>query len=1179
MGIVIRVNGNTAGDGFLIAPDNGRVFPVSLNLSTNDGTAVNVTVDATPNGAGIALPAGSISVGPGGTDIPIFATAVSNTRQDTVINVHSGGGNTTFSLTSVRDPQIWFRGRFEARFATDGDYYNNPRGSDGTGAASGGSPGFSNVVDGQPAGPGWTWALEGEPDFVPAGPVANSVPNPIDLPVGRVVRYNNPVALRPFAASVGTAVNEIHGSTLGGTEVFTAGDSVFGANVNLGPNTYLAANDPAKPGDPTPAETNIEGMEPMALFEFHIDGFLSGKSAALADRPTAGGFFSPLDAAEKAIPQFIRPSTGLAVPFFDLATFEGDRLTQLQNAYNALSPADQTGTVNGRNLKHRIDHLTPASTTLPPAWDGYELYTGRVNDSIVFQPNTSPVLAYFADFTAYTFSTKMFTFHSDELDGYVHGCLTANTTSRLAKDCVFITDRNTFSKDEVDAMLHLATPTVVTAAFYIEVDGFRPGELGISASDLVGTPSVNPVITPLSPVSGMTIGDNQGRASALLAQDPSLPTSPQRFTWVYPVTFSDSTGFAPGTQTITLTASLGGVSGSAQIYLTEVQNVYEVDGSISWLSSDTRVFMVTEGESWFNSPPKGHDTSDVSSFITTIINNLNAGNTGGQTFDGLPSTEDGSTLALYQIDKNGKSVFNFALSRVRYRALNPPDPTNVRVFFRTCPALSVSVDYNLNTTYKRSPVPNPNGQAIPVLGVQSGNLVTIPYFANDRVDTTVHSMDDQTDPANVQTVPHDSSGNEVQHYFGCWLDINQSATKLFPLNPAGDGPYTVGLNSIFDLVRNQHQCLLTEIAFDPEPITGNPSPAVSDKLAQRNLSLNPTPNPGNANSRRIATTFELKPTPLKLGPYEAPDELLIDWGNTPSGATAQIYIPAAKASEILALEKKMYAGQFLTQIDDHTVGCQVGSITYVPIPPGTDLNYASLLTLDLAPGARRGQLYRILVRQVTNTAGTPVQTVNPRPFPQVLRRKLPRGVEAFEAVSVVDRHVRWRQIRGSFQISIPVSTKDELLQAEEQLYSMLLAIQQNIPSNDRWSPVFNRYVAQIGQRVGGFGGDPGSILPSPTGGPQPPKKHPHEEHERHIEYTGKIVSILYDRYGAFEGFVLDTEEGERILKSREPGVEKVAYRAFSEGLVTTVFVDPGEKHEPRHISSMALRTGLRRFER
>lgn len=34
---------------------------------------------------------------------------------------------------------------------------------------------------------------------------------------------------------------------------------------------------------------------------------------------------------------------------------------------------------------------------------------------------------------------------------------------------------------------------------------------------------------------------------------------------------------------------------------------------------------------------------------------------------------------------------------------------------------------------------------------------------------------------------------------------------------------------------------------------------------------------------------------------------------------------------------------------------------------------------------------------------------------------------------------------------------------------------------DRWSPVLDRYVAQIAERVQGFGGDPQRIPPSPTG--------------------------------------------------------------------------------------------------
>jgi hypothetical protein len=411
--VVIQINGSSAGDGFLIAPDGARTFSVPLKLSTNDGTTVTATIDATPNKASVTLPSGPLSIGPAGATIPIQATAQSAARGDTVINVRVGGVTTSFKLTAIRNPEVWFRGRFEARFATDGDYYNNPRGTDG------GTPGSDPSL-----GPGWTWALEGEPNFVPA----DSVPTTSDKPVGRVVRFNNPVALRPFVAPVATTVIEIHGATTAGTEVFTAGDPMIGAAVNLGPNTYLASNQPQNPADPAPAESNPAGFESMALFECHIEGFFSSTSATAADRPTASGFNSPLDAAEKAIPQFIDPSTGAATTFLDQATFEQRRLQKLQAAFNDLSPADQTGTPAGRNLNTRIQHLQ-GSTTLPAGWDGTEEYQGLVNAAVTFQPVQSSVLDYLKGYAAFNFYAKLFTFHNDELCGYVRGSLAAKTSS------------------------------------------------------------------------------------------------------------------------------------------------------------------------------------------------------------------------------------------------------------------------------------------------------------------------------------------------------------------------------------------------------------------------------------------------------------------------------------------------------------------------------------------------------------------------------------------------------------------------------------------------------------------------------------------------------------------------------------------------------------------------------
>ena len=122
MAVVISVNGNSTSGGFLIAPDNGVTFSVPLSLSTDDGTTVNATIDATPNGTGITLPA-SLSIGPAAKVIPINVTAVSNAQGDTIINVHVGGSTTTFSLTAISNPKLWFKGRFEARFASRRDLW------------------------------------------------------------------------------------------------------------------------------------------------------------------------------------------------------------------------------------------------------------------------------------------------------------------------------------------------------------------------------------------------------------------------------------------------------------------------------------------------------------------------------------------------------------------------------------------------------------------------------------------------------------------------------------------------------------------------------------------------------------------------------------------------------------------------------------------------------------------------------------------------------------------------------------------------------------------------------------------------------------------------------------------------------------------------------------------------
>src|SRR5262249_14336986 len=170
-------------------------------------------------------------------------------------------------------------------------------------------------------------------------------------------------------------------------------------------------------------------------------------------------------------------------------------------------------------------------------------------------------------------------------------------------------------------------------------------------------------------------------------------------------------------------------------------------------------------------------------------------------------------------------------------------------------------------------------------------------------------------------------------------------------------------------------------------------------------------------------------------------------------------------------------------------------------------------------------------------------------------------------------YLQWRRVLGAFQLTAPLRPKATLLFREERHLSVLRWIAQTIPQSSRWHPVFERYIDVIGSRVIAFGGDPTQVLPSPYGWPKrhhEPEPHPGhhrppgEEREGH---HGKIVGLLFDRFGDFEGFVLQTAEGERRYFSRERNVEALAERAWRERLRLTVFA---ERDDPRHAASIVI---------
>lgn len=764
------------------------------------------------------------------------------------------------------------------------------------------------------------------------------------------------------------------------------------------------------------------------------------------------------------------------------------------------------------------------------------------------------------------------------------GALLSNLQALFQKTLTFVMQRDTFGQDEV-----AATGGVFQQAFFVTVDGLRPSDFpGGGITTLSPTqvqlnqwaPSIPDPAGPAGPTN-ITI-----TPTAVSSDDPSLSPEVQRFTFTYQVVFPDQTAFtAPPasdfpevlTLNATLLANTGTLTASQSIELIIAADPFfssESNGGLYWLSEDIRTFYAVEGSKLFGAPALGNTPAAARSFIQWIISNI-SGPTGvgpnGDTFETtLSPTEQSSALSLLPttMDTPHKNIYNFAIARVRLNGLSEKAKT-VRAFFRLFQSQSVAVPYQSPLAPSGVSAPTgayrqwsdgvTDGQKTPLLGISAdgSEYITVPCFATQRVtDTSVlTNMTTQTDPPNVKPMTP-VAGSTVYAYFGCWLDNNQS-DLVFPFAPGAnsDGPFTgQTLNTVSQVIdRGGHQCIVVEIVDDEAPIINNATPGTSDKIAQRNLAFTIVANPGLADSRLATHTFEIRPSPTTLNSDQRPDELMIDWGNVPEGSVASIYLPAVQAADVLALADRMYPTHDLTASDSHTLQSKTGGTTYIPIPQGSGPNYAGLFSVQLPLGVKHGQRFDIVVRQITSSF-TNLKDSNPR-----------------DAQAVASRRKRF--VYGSFQISIPVSVKSEMLIPEERNLSVLRWIQQSIPASSRWYPVFQRYIGQLIGRVTALGGNGNSVPPTQTGiwpglpgtGKGTGKGQGHEPHGP-SSFTGKVDAIIYDHFGDFEAFVLETFAGERHrFDSHEPAVHKLVQRAWAHRILTTVVVHHHRPERPIEI--------------
>jgi hypothetical protein len=741
------------------------------------------------------------------------------------------------------------------------------------------------------------------------------------------------------------------------------------------------------------------------------------------------------------------------------------------------------------------------------------------------------------------------------------------------------------------------------SAYWIAVSGMLPSELGLSSGNLA--PTQQPVVTTaLDPTLPHNVSvDIEAMLSAaqfagsVVPQDPSLPDQPQTFLFPYTIAFTGDKGFQDmkaatppiGSTLVTLSATMPGIASGAstQIELVTGENPYFLNVNPkdptqpTWLSFDLRLFKVTLAP---NAPPTMFgaqlpaSAADAPGFIAQAIANLNAGQ--GTTADGdsfettLQTDEEVSALEFNSTNSSTQLVFNFALARVRLVGKTTgPTPYLVRVFFRLFQAQNTVSNFDTTTTYRFATDGTLHGRKVPRLGVQNdahGNpeYVTIPCFASPRINLTGPAkMDDQKDFPNAYPITIVTPGVEVDSYFGCWVDINQEQPFLPPTPPTGnyDGPWTsewatqmqnpssMALQSIRDAITHApHQCLIAEIRYDDAPVVPNATTATSDKLAQRNIAWIDAPNPGVDASRRMSHPIQVRPTPHGV---KRPDELMIFWGRTPAESRAELYLPALNAATIVSTANRLYPSQRMRAADPHTVTFDARGVSFVPLPAGTALA-AGLLTVMLPPGIRKGEQYTITVRQLSDAEATAA----PQP---PTTRLLAAGNNRAVARDVAAVARPWRRVAGAFQFIISVKTKEAILLNQERLLATLRWILLGMPKHKRWFPVLQRYITYVAGVVGGSGGQPNHIQPSPTGwvpGMPKPLPAPLPHHPPHggavEEFTGKIQGLIYDRFGDFEGFLFETTTGavHRIF-SREPAVRDLAHHAQVERLRVHVAVE------------------------
>jgi len=682
-----------------------------------------------------------------------------------------------------------------------------------------------------------------------------------------------------------------------------------------------------------------------------------------------------------------------------------------------------------------------------------------------------------------------------------------------------------------------------------EVKGLVTGS--VPASGLFEDASHAPTVEILdggSPITGL----QAELASGPFPEDSSLPDNlSQRFTYRYDIVFAATndafTGLTTGSsrwvdvEVQTADRSGNETTASGQIKLLKEANPFMRDGDTSWLSIDTRVFRLFEGESKFNATL---NAGQPESFIQQVIQNLNTGGSGSDNFEDLATNQAESALEYSTTIDNpstgsSQNVHNFALAKVRLQGAN--GAADVRAFFRLFRYTATNLIFEASTGYRTHAGPTAKA---PLLGFSTpgsgGQVISIPFFAENRVDYT-QDMKLQTDNPNVQSFPAGPTNEQVL-YFGVYLDINQTGARLPATYIAAhpDGGFSSGeVQSIRSLMTDAHQCMVVEVHYDGDPTATGETPASSDNLAQRNLMILYTDNPGDALTHTVQHSFEINTArrlprnvprwePLGLSefltrhdPIEKVDEQRNDrlapppnlplryitneqfQGRIRRRAFDIAMIKARNMEEMMAPDRFMEeASDFEKQrfpfIFDAAFWQNTGRyfdellIIWNQLPrdsqveiylPGVNAeDIINIRNLRHAPGDVRIIDSHTLRLEPGDSTYLPIPNLLDGRVPGVITIELPAGIRKGQEwkVDVIQLRGGERRTTGGFQIDIQVSEARFIAAAERRLLEHMSERLSLVAKTDPWHPVLVRRVETIRKRAAALATSAGIEWVDPT---------------------------------------------------------------------------------------------------